>query len=123
MADLLGPRRSWVHHYVKTLLCFGKPLPNLCNVCMRESQSLKHTLAVRHVERFSLTGILESMGYAAKNLGPVGTLEEERPFLERSDRLLNQIDTGVALKWCLMALLTDIIPLIQILDELWSVEV
>ena len=36
---------------------------------------------------------------------------EERPFLERSDRLLNRIDTGVALKWCLMALLTDIIQL------------
>ena len=36
---------------------------------------------------------------------------EERPFLERSDRLLSRIDTGVALKWCLMALLTDIIQL------------
>ncbi len=36
---------------------------------------------------------------------------EERPYLEWSDRLLNCLNTGVALKWCLMALLTDIIQL------------
>ena len=42
---------------------------------MRDSQSLVHSPATRHVERFYLTGILESMGYAAKNLGPVGTLD------------------------------------------------
>ena len=49
-------------------------------------------LQLQHTEKFSVT-------------------VEERPFLERSDRLLNRIDTGVALKWCLMALLTDIIQL------------